>query len=414
MGVLCSIAADVDSFATALREGCSGIAADPWGEDGPPFGALIRGFELENALAGRHLPASLLQRALRAARRAPFAIQVATATALEAWERARMHEAAPPPERIGIVVAGNNLTSNYADTQRAAFERNRAYLAGRFALHFQDTDHVGTLSEILGIRGEGFTVGGASASGNLGIIQGSRLIEWGEVGACVVIGAMTDLSAMEMQAFLNIGAMAARLPDQNGRTAGPPFDRKRRGFVPGQGCACLILESHTSAEQRGVEPLAEISGHAAKLDGNRLADPSESGEVEVIARAIARAGLEPRDIAYVNTHGSGSTLGDETELASLRHVFGDSYGVPWVNATKSLTGHCLSAAGVLEAAATIAQMQEQLIHPNVGLEDPIDAECRFAGARATRAAIPFALSNSFGFGGINTSIVLAHPRGRAT
>jgi malonyl-ACP decarboxylase len=131
-----------------------------------------------------------------------------------------------------------------------------------------------------------------------------------------------------------------------------------------------------------------------------------------MANVIQQANLEPHQIAYVNTHGSGSRLGDETEIIALRRAFGNSFGAPWVNATKSLTGHCLTAAGVLEAVATIIQMQENFVHANVGLKQPIDDECRFVDANATTATIPFALSNSFGFGGINTSILLIHPHAR--
>ena len=415
MGVVCSIGLDVRSFAAALRQGCSGIAADPWGEDGPPFGATIRGFTLAGALAGRRaLPEALLGTAERAVRRAPFSLQVAAATTLEAWERAGLHEAPLESERLAVVVAGSNLTGRYVESQRALFARDPAYLAGRFALHVQDSDHVGTISEILGIRGEGFTIGGASASGNLAIIQASRLIELDVVDACVVVGALADLSAMEMRAFVNLGAMACRLPGDAQQAAGPPFDRRRRGFVLGQACASLVLESAASAARRGARALAELAGYAVQLDANRLAEPSEEGEAAVMARAIARAGLEPHQIAYINTHGSGSTLGDATELVALRRVLGSSFAGPWVNTTKSLTGHCLGAAGVLEAAATVTQMQEEFVHPTPGLEEPIDPGCRFVGARAASAAIPFALSNSFGFGGINTSILLAHPHGRVT
>lgn len=413
MGVACSVATDVDSFAATLREGRSGIEQTPWGEEGPPFGAVIRGFTLADALAGRRaLPEQLLRAAERAARRSPFPVQVAVAAALEAWERARLHERPVPGERLGLVVAGSNLTGRYAESLRATFERDPAYLPGRFAIHFLDTDHVGTLSEILGLKGEGFTVGGASASGNIGIINGSRLVESGAVDACLVVGALTDLSAMEMQAFLNIGAMAGRPPGEGAQTAGPPFDVSSRGFVPGQCGACLVLESGSSASRRSVTSLAEVGAYALRLDANRLADPSEEGEAAVMAGAIRQAGLEPHQVAYVNTHGSGSRLGDETEVAALRRVFGSSFGVPWVNATKSLTGHCLAAAGVLEAAATVIQMQGDFVHPNTGLKQPIDSECRFVGARAERATIPFALSNSFGFGGINTSILLIHPDAR--
>lgn len=414
MGVVCSIGGDVPGLTAALRHGDLGIAPDPWGPEGPPFGATVRGFTLGDALSARRaLPATLRDAAERALRRAPFPLQVAAASALEAWERAELHEARVEGERLAVVVAGNNLTGGYAESQRASFARNPAYLTGRFALHVQDTDHVGTLSEILGIRGEGFTIGGASASGNLAIIQASRLLELNAVDACLAVGAMAELSMMEMQAFVNLGAMASRLPDDSQRPAGPPFDATRRGFILGQACACLVLESGASAARRGARPLAELAGYAVQLDGSRLADPSEAGEAAVMTRAIARAGLEPHQIAYVNTHGSGSTLGDAAELAALQRALGDCFATPWVNATKSLTGHCLGAAGVVEAVATVAQLQGGFVHPNPGLDEPIDPECRFVGARATPAAIPFALSNSFGFGGINTSIVLAHPHARA-
>jgi malonyl-ACP decarboxylase len=414
MGVICSIAPDVDSFSKALRLGCCGIEPNPWGEDGPPFGAVIRGFNYAAALANRKkLPEQLLEAAERAARRAPFPLQVAAAATLEAWEGAHLHEMPVGGDRLGLIVAGNNLTSRYADTLRPSFEQNRLYLPGRFALQFQDTDHVGTLSEILGVTGEGFTVGGASASGNLGIINASRLVESGAVDACLVTGALTDLSAMEMHAYLNVGAMACQPGDDGPRTAGPPFDGSHRGFVPGQGCASLVLESVSSAARRGVTVLAEVGAYAINLDANRLADPSQEGEAKVMGSTIRRAGLEPRDISYVNAHGSGSELGDEIEVGALRRVFEGALGVPWINATKSLTGHCLATAGVLEAVATVIQMQEGFVHPNVGLRQPIDAECRFVGARAESATIRFALSNSFGFGGINTSILLARPNGPA-
>jgi malonyl-ACP decarboxylase len=410
MGVVCSIGFDRETFASALQHGCSGIELSPRGDNGPCYGAVIRGFSLEAALGRRsNLPPSLLQRAERAVRRSPFPLQVATTTALEAWEYARLQDVPIPGDRLAIVVGGSNLTSRYAEAMRPCFERNPMHLSGRFALCSQDTDHVGTLSEILGITGEGFTVGGASASGNIGIISGSRLVELGAADACLVLGALCDLTAMEMQAFLNVGAMAGCSPGDGAQAAGAPFDIAHAGFIPGQGCACLVLESGASAAQRGVNILAEIGGYASHLAGNRLADPSEEREAAVMGRAIRQAGLEPHDVAYVNMHGSGSILGDEVEVRALRRALGSAFETPWVNSTKSLTGHCLAAAGVLEAVATVIQMQAGFVHPNAGLKNPIDTGCRFVGCCARNAAIPSALSNSFGFGGINTSILLVHP-----
>ena len=140
------------------------------------------------------------------------------------------------------------------------------HLPARYALHFLDTDHVGTVSEVLGVTGEGYTVGGASASGNVAIINGVRLVTCGAVDVCLVIGALTDLSGMERQSFYNLGAMAT--------TTCRPFDVDREGFVPGQAAACLVLESPESAAERGVPALGHIAGYAQRLD----ADPARRAE----------------------------------------------------------------------------------------------------------------------------------------
>ena len=311
------------------------------------------------------------------------------------------------------MVAGHNLVGRHAWNLSPGFLNNPAHLSPRFALQFQDTDHIGTLSQILGITGEGYTVGGASASGNVGIINGSRLVEMGAVKACLVVGAMADLSPMEEQSFLNLGAMAngSKVHDRSGDAHSficQPFDQRHRGFVYGQGSACLILETESSARRRGCPVLAQLGGYDLKLDGNALADPREEGEARVMAAAIRRAGLEPRDVSYVNTHGTASPLGDETEVRALHRVLGRSVARPWINSTKSLAGHCLCAAGVLEAVATVAQMRGGFVHPNPHLTRPIDDELRFTGPRAEDAEIEVALSNSFGFGGFNSSLLFVN------
>ena len=409
MGVVCAIASDLGSFAAALREGRSGIAPSrDAGERGPRACAAIRGFDFAAAVAGRgELPERLRLAARRAACRSPFPVQVAVVTALQAWENAGLHEVAPPPARLGLVVAGHNLSGRYAQDLYPRFRDDPARLPARFALHYQDTDHVGTLSQALGIAGEGYSVGGASASGNVGIINASRLVELGAVDACLVVGALCDPSPMELRGFLDLGAMAASGGDSSAVPC-RPFDEARAGFVPGQGAACLVLESARSARRRGARILAVLRGYALKLDGNSLADPREEGEARVMADAIRRAGLQPRHIDYVNAHGTASRLGDETEVRALRRAFGAAFAGPWINSTKGLTGHCLGAAGVVEAVATVIQMRAGFVHPNLGLARPIDTGCRFVGARAEPATIDFALSNGFGFGGFNTSVVLAN------
>jgi malonyl-ACP decarboxylase len=389
MGVVCSIATDVETFAAALRAGRSG--------------SELRDFALEPAVAGREsLPNPLRRGALSAGLRAPLPVQASLCAALEAWESSRLHDRPVPPHQVGLVVAGSNLNGQLTERARSRYGDQPLYLPGRFALHQLDTDHVGTLSQVLGIAGEGFTVGAASASGNVGIISASRLVQAGAVRACLVVGALTDLSSLERQALANVGALASTPPGPGG-----PFDRCSQGFVYGQGAACLVLESEVSARRRGATVLAEIAGYDLKLDGNSLADPREDGESHVIAGSLRRAGVGPEAVSYVNAHGTGSALGDEVELRALRRAFGGAFSRPWVNSTKALTGHCLSAAGVVEAVATIVQMREGFVHPTVGLEDPIDPTFRFVGPCAQPAEIRFAVSNGFGFGGFNTSVTLA-------
>jgi len=339
-------------------------------------------------------------------------VQAATVVALQAWHHAGLHDQAPPADRVGVVVGGSNLTEAYAQSARARYERNPAFLPASFALHSLDTDHVGVVSEVLGLTGEGCTVGGASASGNLAIIHAARLIRDGGADACLAIGALAELGPLQRRGYLNAGAMAAL----EGGSPAPPFDRDRRGFVPGQGSACLVLESAGSARRRGVAPLAELAGNHVALAANRLADPAEASEAAAMAVALRRAGLAPGQVDYVNAHGSGSPLGDAVEAAALDRVFAGVREPPWTNSTRSLVGNCLTAAGAVEAAATIVQLGHGFVHPNAGLRRPLDTTCQLAGPTARPAALAVAVSNSFGFGGFHSSIVLTRPRpdGRAS
>lgn len=393
-GIVCAIGADVPSFTAALLAGRCGIT-----ETADGLGAPIQDWVFADALDD----VALRAKALRAAGRAPFPVQVAVAAALQAWTAARLSEVPVPGDRIGIVVAGHNLTARYAHDLTASFADNPAYLPARFALHALDTDHVGTLSEVLGATGEGFTVGGASASGNVGIVHAARLVASGEVDCCVLVGALTELTPLHRKGFAVLGALAE--PGRVPAAACRPFDADRRGFVPGEAAAALVLESAESAARRGADVRATVVGCALGLDGNRLANPDAAGEARVMSRALRAAGLNPEDVDYVNAHGTASRLGDETEVAALHAVFGAAR--PWVNSTKGLTGHCLGSAGVVEAVATVAQLVGGFAHPNVNLDRPVDDRVRFVGAAAQPAGLSRALSNGFGFGGINSAVAFA-------
>jgi malonyl-ACP decarboxylase len=408
MGVVCSIGGSIEEFRAALEAGRSGVGfiQQDSASAGPVnIGAMLKNFSFEQrlpALAG--LPSPVLERARRSAQRAPLPIQCSVLGALQAWKEARLGEAPIDPERIGIVVAAEGAMQRFHFDAFAKYGKGPEYLSPRYVLHGLETDHVGTLSEVLQLHGEGFTVGGASASGNVAILKAAQLLQLGLLDACVVVGALCDLSPVALQGFFNVGAMGGRRFRDSPELACRPFDQEHEGFIYGQGSGCLILETAGSAKGRGVPGKAELLGGALRLDGNRLADPNEAGEIRVMQQCMARANLRPEQVDYINAHGSASPLGDETEVRAIKAVLGEQTPRVWINSTKGLTGHCLFSAGVIEAIACVTQMEHGFVHPNLNLRQPIDTVCRFSGPVAERVRIQVALSNSFGFGGINSCI----------
>lgn len=391
LGVLCAAAEGTEAFVKALRKGRTGIVAPP---DGGPAAAEVGEVELDGVLAAR-AAGPWRDAAVRLTRRAPKQLRAAVAAAVEAWTRAEL-PGGVPADRIGLVVAGSNLTGRQLTELHARYGERLSFVPPRAALRLPDTDHVGTLSELFGVTGEGYTLGAASATGNVAIAHGARLVAGGELDVCLVVGAMTELSQVERHAYLNLGAMA-RGP------AGPPFTDWHAGFVPGQGAACLVLESARSAGARGAPEQAEVAGWDVRLAAGALAAPDRDAEAATMRAALRHAGVAPAEVTYVNTHGTGSPQGDDTELAALADVFGPSGHRPWANATKGLTGHCLSAAGVVEAVAVVLQMRGGFLHPGAGT--PTAPQVRFTGSSAESVHIAYALSNGFGFGGFNSGVV---------
>jgi malonyl-ACP decarboxylase len=265
---------------------------------------------------------------------------------------------------------------------------------------------VAVLSELLSIRGEGFVVAGASASGNVAILKASQLIQLGIVDVCVIVGALSDLSPLALQGFYNTGAMGGKRFKSLPNKACRPFDKSHEGFIYGQGCGCVILEAAESVKKRGIKPFAKLLGGALLLDGHSLPDPSEVGEIKVMTHCLELACIKPHEVDYINAHGSSSPLGDITEINAIKQVFSHEINKIWINSTKGLIGHCLFAAGVIEAIACVVQMQNNFIHPNINLVNAIDNICLFAPKQAMSSNIYIAMNNSFGFGGINSSLLL--------
>ncbi|MEM7132484.1 MAG: beta-ketoacyl synthase N-terminal-like domain-containing protein [Chloroflexota bacterium] len=407
MGVVTAAGQDVNQFGITLKNGRSGIKSVPEPGDLPlEIAALLTDFDVDKALGQvQGLTGELHHKARSFARRASLSIQTSIVSTVEAWLQAKLGASEVDPTQVSVVVAGQNLNRFESYTHQQKHQTAIEYLPPRYGIQFLDTDQIGTISELLEIRGEGMTVGGASASGNVGLIQGSRLIQWGVADLCVVVGALMNLSPLEVQAFKSTGALGGKTISDPSKAC-RPFDEDREGFIYGQGSGCLILESEESAARRRVPPIAEVAGYGMNLDGNRLTNPDSAGEVRAMAQALHTAGVSPYDVDYINTHGTSSVLGDATEIKAIQELFDEAGPTVWLNATKSLTGHCLTAAGIIEAIATIIQMNEASLHPNLNLNNPLETSCRFVGPQSQVAHINFALSNSFGFGGINSSILL--------
>jgi len=417
MGILSPFGCGLTAFTKALEETKTAIdfISPTELESVLTIAATLRQFDYKQDLAQmNYLSDHHLKTALRLGHRAPLAIQASFIAALEAWYQANLDDHFYDSARIGLIAAGNNTSTSLSYMHFQNYLKEPAYISPSYALHFLDTSHIGYVSELLNIHGEGFCVGGASASGNAAIIQAARLIELGVVDVCLVLGIMTQLSPIELQALRNISALGGVNFAQQPEKACRAFDQQHEGFIPGESSACLILENLATAKKRQAPLYGYYLGGAQYLDANRTSDPDCAGEVMVMQKTLQNAGLSSNDIDYVNAHGTSAPKGDEVELAALQLVFQENKNKVWINSTKGLTGHCWWSAGVVEAIASIIQLNGQFVHGNRNLEDPIDNDfrqnCALASQESISAKINKALSNNFAFGGINTCIALQGQR----
>jgi malonyl-ACP decarboxylase len=338
----------------------------------------------------------------RVARTASWSSRVALATMAEAWADAGLGDV--DPHRVGLIVGGSNLQQRELMLLRDRYRDRVEFLKPTYGQLFLDTDIAAVCGEHLGIRGMTCTVGGASAAGQVAIIEAARAVRDGHVDVCVALGALSDLSYWECQALQSLGAMASDRYAADPAAACRPFDRGRDGFVFGESCAALIIEASDGARR---PPYATIEGWAFTADAHRNPDPSVVGEVTAIENALRAASWRAREVDYVNPHGTGSALGDQVELTALSEC---GLGGARVNATKAMVGHGISSAGAVEVAATLLQMRAGRLHPNRNLDEPIDPSFAWVGPRAEPHRIERALTLSFGFGGLNTAICLRSAR----
>jgi 3-oxoacyl-[acyl-carrier-protein] synthase II len=266
----------------------------------------------------------------------------------------------------------------------------------------------GQIAISFGMTGPNFTTVSACATGGHAIGEAWETIRRGDADVMIAGGAEAGIYEPLVGGFDSMRALSRRNDDPE--AASRPFDQARDGFVPGEGSGAVVLEELEHARARGVAILAEIVGYAATADASHITLPAPGGigAVRAARKAIAKAGLEPADIAHVNAHATSTPEGDKAELQAIRTVFGDHAGRISVTANKSMIGHTLGAAGAIEAIVTILTIREGCVPPTINLDDPDPAGegLDLTPNVAQRRDVPIALSNSFGFGGQNTAIVI--------
>lgn len=395
LGARCSVAADVPRLDTALRAGTSGVRERTVDEQPLSIAALMP--PGDGALPPGHTPED--PRLRRLLKRSRPAVVHSLAAAFEAAHQARLDDI-EDRRRVAVVLAGDVLVAGSTFDMHERYTRSADLVRPGHAYQMWNSYLLGCVSEFLQILGEGSTVSAASASGNVGLLTGARLLRADEADVCLVLSAMHDLSPVETHAFSALGALAPAGDLQAGEIM-RPFDRRHRGFVLGEGAAAIVLERAEHAVAREIPILAHVLGGATVLDGHHQTQPSLDGETSVMREALRRSDRQATDVDLVSAHGTSTPLGDETEAAAIGGVFGDR---TLVNATKSMLGHCLGAASGLSAIACVLQLQGQYVHPNVNLEDPV-RPLNFAPSHPKDSPLRTIVNNAFAFGGINTSIV---------
>ncbi|MCS7167947.1 MAG: beta-ketoacyl-[acyl-carrier-protein] synthase family protein [Gemmatales bacterium] len=261
--------------------------------------------------------------------------------------------------------------------------------------------------DYLGLSGPRITVAAACASGNYALGLARQWIRTGRVAVCLAGACDLPVTPLSMSCFGNLRALSRR--NDQPQAACRPFDRQRDGFVMGEGGAVFVLEAEEHARRRKAEPLAAILGFGASSDASHLVIPNSDPRpaVRALQRAFADARINPEQIDYVNAHAPGTPVGDRCEARVIRLAFGEATRQVPVSSTKSMTGHGVTAASALEAAACLGALRAQAIPPTINLDDP-DPECDLCHVphHARPARLRIVASNSFGFGGSNTMLIL--------
>lgn len=349
----------------------------------------------------------------REARRMDICSQYAMASALQALADAKLEINDANRDRIGVIVGTGigGITTLYSQFQ-VFFQRGPSRVSPFLVPMMLPDSSASLIAIYLGVRGTNMAIVTACASGTNAIGEAYEVIRRGQADIVLAGGCEASIVPIAMAGLSVMGALSTW--DKDPKSASRPFDRQRNGFVMAEGAGVVVLESTESALARQATILAELKGYGSTNDAFHISAPAENGAGAALSmrQALADAELTPTDLDYINAHGTSTILNDKSETAAIKAVFGeDAYRVP-ISSTKSMTGHLLGAAGALEAIICVKTLQKQILPPTINYEFP-DPECDldYVPNTARPAPVKHIMSNSFGFGGHNASIIISKYEG---
>jgi 3-oxoacyl-[acyl-carrier-protein] synthase II len=402
LGALTPIGNDVESFWQALLNGKSGAAPIKQFDSSlfkTQFACELKDFNIEDHMDRKE------------ARKLDQFAQYALVSATQAVEDSKLLDSNPNKDRIGVVWgSGIGGLKTFQDEAQNFFAGDGTPRINPFFIPKMIADIAsGHISIKYGFRGPNYVTVSACASSTNAIIDAFNLIRLGKSDAIVTGGSEAAVNQMGIGGFNALKALSTR--NDSPETASRPFDVDRDGFVLGEGAGALILEELTHALNRGAKIYAEVAGGGMSGDAYHMTAPHPEGigARNTMIAALEDAELKPTDVDYVNVHGTSTPLGDIAEVKAIEAVFGEhSYNLN-ISATKSMTGHLLGAAGAIEAIACVLSVQNDIVPPTINhfTDDPeLNSNLNFTFNKAQKRVVNVALSNTFGFGGHNTSVIV--------
>ncbi|PYI54232.1 beta-ketoacyl-ACP synthase II [Paenibacillus flagellatus] len=398
MGVMSSLGHELDTFWNNLMAGKSGVSlieSFDVSEFTTRIAAEIHDFNPEDYIDKKE------------ARRMDRFVQFAVAASQSAMKDAGLDiERDTDPERCGVYVgSGIGGLGTWEEQHKILLEKGPKRVSPFFIPMMIANMASGQISMLFGAKGPNSTAVTACATGTHSIGDSYKLIQRGDADVMICGGAEATIRPTGMAGFCALRAMSTR--NEEPEKASRPFDVDRDGFVMGEGAGILILEELEHAKKRGARIYAEVIGYGMSGDAYHMTDPDPEGAARCMSRAIRDAGIEPAEIDYINAHGTSTPVGDKSETIAIKKALGDHAYKVAVSSTKSMTGHLLGAAGGVEAVITGLTLQRGKIAPTINLDNQ-DPECDldYVPNVPREADVKIAMSNSFGFGGHNATIIL--------